>query len=79
MKAQHFRVDLRAYRPGICVGVEKMIVECPVCGKGAYREEYSHGIRFVHGGTLSNGDKGLKWKRELSCRLNGRQEREVPA
>lgn len=69
MSAQVFKVDLQKYEPGICVGLEKMIVKCPVCGKGAYREEYSHGVRWVHGGTLSNdGEKGLKWKREHVCR-----------
>jgi hypothetical protein len=68
VSAQSFRVDLRKYGPGICVGVEKMIVQCPVCGKGAYGEEYSHGIRYVHSGMLSNGPEGLKWKRESVCR-----------
>lgn len=69
MSAQVFKVDLRKYKPGICVGFEKMIVECPLCGKGSYRERYAHGWRWVHGGTLSNdGEKGLKWKRERFCR-----------
>jgi endogenous inhibitor of DNA gyrase (YacG/DUF329 family) len=31
---QSFKVDLRKYKPGICVGFEKVIVECPLCGKG---------------------------------------------
>jgi hypothetical protein len=68
MSAQHFKVDLRRYRPGICVGFEKLIVECPVCGEGAYSEGYSGGIRYVHSGTLSNGPDGLRWKRDLVCR-----------
>jgi hypothetical protein len=69
MSAQVFKVDLRKYGPGICVGPEKMIVKCPLCGKGAYREEYSQGVRWVHAGTLSHDDAGgLKWKREHVCR-----------
>lgn len=68
MSAQSFKVDLRKYKPGICVGFEKVIVECPLCGKGAYRAESSHSTRWVHVGTLSNGPKGLAWKRESVCR-----------
>jgi hypothetical protein len=69
MKAQRFKVDLRKYGPGICVGVEKLIVACPVCGEGSYREGYSGGTRYVHSGMLSNGPEGLEWKRELVCRV----------
>jgi hypothetical protein len=67
---QSFKVDLRKYKPGICVGFEKVIVECPLCGKGGYRVESSrgHGTWWVHVGTLSNGPDGLKWKRENVCR-----------
>jgi hypothetical protein len=69
MSAQvFFKVDFRKYGPGICVGSEKMIVKCPLCGKGAYRETYSQGVRWVHGGTLSSGNDGPKWKRESVCR-----------
>jgi len=69
MKTESFKVDLRRYRPGICVGFEKMIVECPLGGEGAYSEERSYGFRYVHSGTLSNGSEGLKWKCERVCRL----------
>jgi hypothetical protein len=79
MNKESFKVDLRKYKPGVCVGFEKMIVECPVCGQGAYREEYGpvvdedwpmpRSVRYVHGGTLSNdGIEGLKWKREKVCK-----------
>jgi hypothetical protein len=90
VSAQVFKVDLRKYAPGICVGFEKMIVKCPLCGKGAYREEYGpvpdpddemtwmlppRSVRYVHVGTLSNdGVDGLKWKREKVCRQTAEGE-----
>ena len=69
MSAQTWQVDLRKYAAGICVGPEKTIVKCPLCREGAYREEYRHGVRWVHSGILSNdAEKGLTWKRETVCR-----------